>query len=167
MNRTTRTHMTLSSTEATLEPHQTKLIGVNRRERGASLIEFALIAPLLFALLFGIIDFAWILGQYQDVRHGAREAARLAAVNTDSAANMSTTVQGVMQIANGATVTFVDGATGCVGSIGTVTVNAPVGSLTGFSSLPFMSALYPTTFTSSINFLLEQDSTSWGANNCP
>ncbi|MGH9198793.1 MAG: TadE/TadG family type IV pilus assembly protein, partial [Acidimicrobiia bacterium] len=42
----------------------------NRKERGANLVEFAILAPLLFALLFGIVDFAWILGQYQDVRHG-------------------------------------------------------------------------------------------------
>jgi Flp pilus assembly protein TadG len=139
----------------------------NRKERGANLVEFAILAPLLFALLFGIVDFAWILGQYQDVRHGAREAARLAAVNTDTAANMTTSVQNTMNIANGATVTFTDGSTGCIGSIGTVSVSAPVGSLTGFSKMPFVGALYPTNFSSTIDFLLEQDSTSWGANTCP
>ena len=137
------------------------------RERGATLVEFAIIAPILFALLFGIVDFAWMLGQHQDVRHGAREGARLAAVNTDTAANMTTAVQNAMNLANGGTVTFVDGANGCTGSIGRVTVTVPVGSLTGFSALPFVSALYPTTFTSSVDFLLDQDSTLWGANTCP
>lgn len=138
-----------------------------RGERGATLVEFAMIAPIMFALVFGIIDFAWILGQYQDLRHGAREAARLATVNTDTDANMTTTVQNSMNIAGTATVTFVDGPTGCIGSIGRVTVTAPVGSLTGFASLPFVGALYPATMTSSVDFLLEQDSTNWGANSCP
>jgi Flp pilus assembly protein TadG len=138
-----------------------------KRQRGATLVEFAIIAPILFALLFGIIDFAWMLGQHQDVRHGAREGARLAAVNTDTAANMTTAVQNAMNIANGGTVTFVDGSTGCAGTIGRVTVTVAVTSLTGFSRLPFLSALYPTSFTSSVDFMLDQDSTSWGANNCP
>ena len=138
-----------------------------RKERGATLVEFAIIAPLMFALVFGIIDFAWILGQYQDLRHGAREGARMATVNTDTEANMATTVQNSMNIAGSATITFQDGSTGCIGSIGKVTVTAPVGSLTGFASLPFLGALYPPTMTSSVDFLLEQDSSSWGANNCP
>ena len=141
--------------------------GSRARDRGANLVEFAIIAPLLFALIFGIIDFGWILAQYEDVRHGTREGARMAAVNTDSVANMTTSVQNAMNIANGATVTFVDGANGCVGSIGRVTVTVPVTSLTGFSSLPFMNSLYPTTFTSSVDFMLDQDSTLWGASNCP
>lgn len=51
------------------------------RQRGASLIEFVLIGPLLFAVLFGIIEFGWAFYQVLDTRHGAREAARLIAVN--------------------------------------------------------------------------------------
>lgn len=162
--------MTESSTDILAQPSIPPIVVAQpgrRRERGATLVEFAIIAPILFALVFGIIDFAWILGQHQDVRHGAREGARLAAVNTDTAANMATSVQNAMNIANGGTVTFVDGSSGCTGSIGRVTVTVPVSSLTGFSSLPFMSALYPTSFTSSVDFMLDQDSTSWGANSCP
>ena len=41
----------------------------------------ALIAPLLFTILFGIVEFGWTFSQVLDVRHGAREGARLAAVN--------------------------------------------------------------------------------------
>jgi Flp pilus assembly protein TadG len=52
-----------------------------RRERGASIVEFAIVAPLLFLLLFGIIDFGWAFSQNLDVKHAAREGARLAAVN--------------------------------------------------------------------------------------
>ena len=52
-----------------------------RRQRGASIVEFAIVAPLLFLLLFGIIDFGWAFSQNLDVKHAAREGARLAAVN--------------------------------------------------------------------------------------
>ena len=59
---------------------------MRRRDRGkgddgAVLVEFALVAPVLFLIIFGIIELGWGFGQYLDVRHGAREAARLAAVN--------------------------------------------------------------------------------------
>ena len=52
-----------------------------RSDDGAVLVEFALLAPILFLIVFGIIEFGWGFAQYLDVRHGAREAARLAAVN--------------------------------------------------------------------------------------
>jgi Flp pilus assembly protein TadG len=51
------------------------------RSRGAVLVEFALVAPVLFLIVFGIIEFGWLFLQNIDVRHGAREGARLAAVN--------------------------------------------------------------------------------------
>ncbi|MFP5255711.1 MAG: TadE/TadG family type IV pilus assembly protein [Acidimicrobiia bacterium] len=60
-----------------------------RGERGAALIEFALIAPVLFLLIFGIIEFGWAFFQMLDIRHGAREGARLAAVNFKSSSSPS------------------------------------------------------------------------------
>lgn len=50
-------------------------------DEGAALVEFALVMPVLFLLVFGIIEFGWAFGQFLDVRHGARETARLTAVN--------------------------------------------------------------------------------------
>jgi Flp pilus assembly protein TadG len=52
-----------------------------RKERGANLVEFAILAPFLILLLFGIIEFAWLFAKNLDVRHGAREGGRLAATN--------------------------------------------------------------------------------------
>ncbi|MSO85912.1 MAG: pilus assembly protein [Acidimicrobiia bacterium] len=49
-------------------------------ERGASLVEFALIVPILFLLLFGIIEFGFAFNDYQSIRQGAREGAREAVV---------------------------------------------------------------------------------------
>lgn len=49
-------------------------------QRGASLVEFALVFPILALLLFGTIEFGIAFNDYQSVRHGAREAARRAVV---------------------------------------------------------------------------------------
>lgn len=54
--------------------------GQSRREGGAALVEFALIAPVLFLVLFGIIEFGIALNDYQSIRHGVRDGARQAAV---------------------------------------------------------------------------------------
>jgi Flp pilus assembly protein TadG len=54
---------------------------LRREQRGTALVEFALIAPLLFLLLFGIIDFGRALDYYNQVTQLAGQGARAAAVN--------------------------------------------------------------------------------------
>ncbi len=54
------------------------------RDRGASLVEFALVAPMLILLLLGIIEFGFFLGEWNELKHGAHEGARLAAVDDSS-----------------------------------------------------------------------------------
>ena len=46
-------------------------------------MEFAVILPVLVSVLFGIIEFSSAYSQKVDIRHGARETGRLAAVNYD------------------------------------------------------------------------------------
>jgi Flp pilus assembly protein TadG len=53
-----------------------------RPERGASLVEFGIIALLLFTLLFGIAEFGISYDRYLAVRSGSREGARQGAVGT-------------------------------------------------------------------------------------
>ena len=55
-------------------------------DRGAAVVEFALVGPLLFTLLMGIIDFGVGLTNEISVHQGVREAARQGAV-----ANFGTT----------------------------------------------------------------------------
>lgn len=50
-------------------------------ESGAAAVEFALIAPLLFILVFGIINFGYLFGQKLSLNQAAREGARLAVVD--------------------------------------------------------------------------------------
>jgi Flp pilus assembly protein TadG len=50
------------------------------REDGAAAVEFALIATLLFLVVFGIMVFGIVFSQYQAYTAAAREGARVAAV---------------------------------------------------------------------------------------
>ena len=47
---------------------------------GATIVEFALVLPLLALLIFGIIDFGTTYNDWQALRSGVRDAARQAAV---------------------------------------------------------------------------------------
>lgn len=51
-----------------------------REQRGAAAVEFAIIASLLFILIFGIIEFGVAFMQLQTVRGAVREGARASAV---------------------------------------------------------------------------------------
>jgi Flp pilus assembly protein TadG len=52
---------------------------MRRSEEGASAVEFAILAPLLFMLLFGIIGFGLAFLQVQSIRTAVREGGRYAA----------------------------------------------------------------------------------------
>jgi TadE-like protein len=50
-------------------------------QRGAALIEFVLVLPLVLLILFGMIDFGKAFSYWNDETHLANEAARYAVVN--------------------------------------------------------------------------------------
>ena len=47
-------------------------------EKGAELVEFALVLPLLLLVMFGIVDFGLLFQRYEAVTNAAREGARIA-----------------------------------------------------------------------------------------
>jgi Flp pilus assembly protein TadG len=61
-------------------------------ERGTAVVEFALVAPILFLLVFGILDFGRALNYYNDITQLAGQGARAAAVtrNPDGTAIAAT-----------------------------------------------------------------------------
>ena len=49
-----------------------------RKARGAAVVEFAVVLPLLLTILFGIIEYGWVFMVRQTLQTAAREGARVA-----------------------------------------------------------------------------------------
>ena len=138
------------------------------KERGANLVEFAILMPLLMLLILGTVEFAWLFSQNLDVRHGAREGARLAAVNhpvgpTDGTLprnntdrdNLVADICARMDTPTGAEIT-INSTNGEVGDPATVTVDAPGNTLTGFIDWAIPSGLR---LESTVEIRIEQPAT--------
>jgi Flp pilus assembly protein TadG len=63
-----------------------------RSQKGAELIEFALVLPLLLLLVLGIVDFGFLFQRYEVVTNAAREGARLAVLPCYSTTDIQTRV---------------------------------------------------------------------------
>ena len=80
------------------------------RERGAAAVEFALVLPLLLALVFGIVEFGWTFNQQISLSNAARESARFMAIHyAEAGAKAEAIAQGIAAAptAAGATITIV------------------------------------------------------------
>jgi Flp pilus assembly protein TadG len=97
------------------------------RRRGAALVEFAVVAPLLFMLILGLIEFGRMMMVQQILTNGAREGAR----NAVLPAATQTTAQGVIDTymqnngITGYTTSMTDPAVAQPGDPITVTVSVP------------------------------------------
>lgn len=61
------------------------------RQHGQGLVEFALVVPILFLMLFGVMEGAWLMFHNHQVSNAAREGARFAVVNgEESGINLTT-----------------------------------------------------------------------------
>ncbi|MCX6395867.1 MAG: pilus assembly protein [Propionibacteriales bacterium] len=67
-------------------------------ERGAAALEFALIVPILIALVFGIADFGWAINRDTMVNNAAREGAREGSLNPDATAIATTVRESLAQV---------------------------------------------------------------------
>jgi len=141
-----------------------------RGEKGASLVEFAMVAPFLILLLFGIIEFAWVFATNLDVKHGAREGARITAVNTPDTGNVDLAAEicSRMELVGSNTLTSITWAsdgTPAVGEGVTVTVSTPLTTLTGIMDWAFGGV---PTLDSTVEIRIEQPP-DWsdGTENCP
>jgi Flp pilus assembly pilin Flp len=52
-----------------------------RSERGAALVEFAVVVPLFLVMIFGIMEAGWMFSQQVEMTNATREGARLAVVD--------------------------------------------------------------------------------------
>jgi Flp pilus assembly protein TadG len=102
-----------------------------KREEGAAAVEFALVLPLLILILFGIIEFGFVLYDQEVITNASREGARFGIVIGSPRPSLSQ-IQGVVNTyltnaglnAGNATVS-VSGAQGASGTDLTVSVTYP------------------------------------------
>jgi Flp pilus assembly protein TadG len=140
-------------------------------DSGSSLVEFAILAPLLIVLVLGIVEFGWLFGQYNEIRHGAQEGARWGAVSgpdiDGSGISVSDLVQRVCDSTDLAAGTDVfvgaDPGGAMKGDTGSITVTARITPLTG---APVISAFLPDSLTSTATFRLEQEA-AWALRTIP
>lgn len=142
-----------------------------KRDTGANLVEFALIAPFLFILLFGIVEFAWVFSTNLDVKQGAREAARITAVNEPAGGNtaLASEVCSRMDLVGHSptSITWSSDGTPAVGEGVQVTVSTnSFSTLTGMVDWAFPSSL--TSIDSTVEIRIEQPP-DWtdGTETCP
>jgi len=75
-----------------------------REERGASAVEFAIIASLLLLILFGTITFGIVLNRFQGLQAAGREGARIGSLTQTTVDQIRTRTRESLSIINGANV---------------------------------------------------------------
>ena len=95
--------------------------------RGAAVVEFAVLAPLLFLLIFGMIEYGRMVMVQQLITNASREGARLAVLdgstNSDVIAKAKATVGGAITLKDSdVTTSPTDITTATAGTSITVTV---------------------------------------------
>ena len=128
-----------------------------RSDRGAALVEFALLMPFLLLLVLGIIEFGFFLGEWNELKHGALQGARLAAVNDG---NLKDNTCASIKLNDNTSVTIDFELTGgtAIGDQGTVTLDATISSLSGVG---LIDAFLPGSISAYAEFRLEQIATAW------
>ena len=117
-----------------------------RNRRGAALVEFAVVVPVFFLMVFGMIEFGRAIMVQQVLTNAAREGARVAVLDspTPTASQVGTTVTSYLQKAgiSGATVTInpTEPTTAGYGAPVTVTVQIPFSSVSWLPSPMFIAA---------------------------
>jgi Flp pilus assembly protein TadG len=101
-----------------------------KSQNGQSLVEFAMVLPLLVLLMFGITDFGRIFHAYLTIDHAGREAARAASIGKDNTTVKSTAVNDATGIDLTVGQVGVTPATRTSGTDVTVTITYPITFLT-------------------------------------
>jgi Flp pilus assembly protein TadG len=106
-------------------------LGTHSRERGAVAVEFALVAPILLALVAGIVEFSHAYNLQISVTQAAREAARTMAIKDDQSKAALAAVAGAPGLNGGDfELAFTPDACSDEDAM-TVTVTYPAATLTG------------------------------------
>ncbi len=113
-----------------------------KRRRGAAAVEFAIVAPVFFLLVFGMIEFGRMVMVQQVITNASREGARVAVLDGATTAQVTTAVTNYLHggSINGATVTVSPDppSTAGYGASVTVNVSVPFGQVSWLSSPIFL-----------------------------
>lgn len=71
-----------------------------RNRRGAAAVEFAVVAPVFFLLVFGMIEYGRMVMVQQLLTNAAREGARVGVLDNSTAADVTTAVSNYLTAAN-------------------------------------------------------------------
>jgi len=108
------------------------------RQRGVAAIEFALIAPVVLVILYGVFEFGFAFWRKQGLTAAVREGARRAIVLTNPRVTEADVVAEVMDYMANVGLDHPDAAASCP------TCPCPIGANSGQSVT--VNAFYPTQF---------------------
>ena len=69
---------------------------VGRVRRGVAVVELAIVSPLLFAILFGIIEFGWLFTVQHTMVNASREGARVGVLQGATVEEIEVTTRGFL-----------------------------------------------------------------------
>lgn len=99
-----------------------------RRERGQSLVELAIVLPVLLAMVVGIFEFGRAWNVYQVITNAAREGARLGVIPNMGESDVQGAIQDYMETASldpSVATATVSGAADGTGTSTTVQIDYP------------------------------------------
>ncbi len=89
-----------------------KKLRILKNNKGQSVVEFALIVPILLLLVFGIVEFGYAFYNKAVMEHAARSTLRMASVGKDISQVAQNAVNSVEPLLGGATASTSEGG-GC------------------------------------------------------
>ena len=99
-----------------------------KSERGAELIEMALVLPLLLLVIVGIVDFGFLFSRYEVLTNAAREGARIAVLQGYGTADVNSRVCQYLTTGGVPTTGCPAAPTNPAITVSDVTIDVPVGS---------------------------------------
>jgi Flp pilus assembly protein TadG len=117
---------------------------LSRRRHALSVVEMALVLPMLVLVTFAVIEYAWMFLNQHQVTNAAREAARLASLPNATTSQVNSQISTLMTQYNlgssgyTKTLTPSDVSTATRGQLVSVQISVPYSNieLTGFTLLP-------------------------------
>ena len=124
-----------------------------KKRLGASAVEFAIVAPLFFLLVFGMIEFGRMVMIQQVLTNASREGARQAVLDGATSSNVKSSVVtymsngGVTIATSNVTISPTDPSSATAGSPVTVTISVPFSQVSWLPSPMFLGSRQMTAST--------------------